>query len=168
MLWTRVVVVGRTGLLPWGRGLARLGVVGEADDPHEVRSHLERAVPKNRGTEFVDLMEELTHDTCVAGPPDCPRCDLRKICPTGQARLVSDKAAARSAARVKPDLAPPAPAAPAKAAAKLPPVKTAPVTSKATPTPPADPPARAQAASATAKPVAPAAKDKTPNSRKSK
>ena len=34
---------------PIRRGLARLGVVGEADDPHEVRSHLERAVPKNRG-----------------------------------------------------------------------------------------------------------------------
>ena len=49
-----------------------------------LRGVLERAVPKNRGAEFVDLIEELAHDTCVAGEPDCPRCALRSICPTGQ------------------------------------------------------------------------------------
>ena len=48
---------------------------------------LERAVPKNRGVEFIDLIEELAHDTCVEGEPDCPRCELRKVCPTGAARL---------------------------------------------------------------------------------
>ncbi len=114
--------------VPIRRGLARLGVVKETDDPHEVRSHMERAVPKNRGTEFVDLMEELTHDTCVAGPPDCPRCELRKICPTGQVRLVSDKAAARSAARLKPDSSP---------VAQAPKISTGPPAAKSAPAPPA-------------------------------
>jgi len=103
------------------RGLVRLEVVDESADVHSIRSLLERAVPKNRGTEFIDLMEELTHDTCVAGPPDCPRCELRKICPTGLARLAIDKASARSATRGKPVLAPAplqatkAPATPEKA-----------------------------------------------------
>ncbi len=45
-------------------------------------------------------MEELTHDTCVAGEPDCPRCELKKICPTGQARLTADKATGSSKSKV--------------------------------------------------------------------
>jgi endonuclease III len=150
--------------VPIRRGLARLGVVKETDDPHEVRSHMERAVPKNRGTEFVDLMEELTHDTCVAGPPDCPRCDLRKICPTGQARLVMDKAAARSAARKKPVAKIPAP--PPKIVAKPPAAKPAPVptrsksTAKAKPAPPA-----VKATAPKGKSVAPAVRGKMPKGR---
>ena len=46
-----------------------------------LRSVLERAVPKNRGVEFLELLEELAHDTCVNAEPDCPRCELRKISP---------------------------------------------------------------------------------------
>ncbi len=37
-------------------------------------------MPKNRGAEFLDLIEDLTNDTCVEGEPDCSRCELRKIC----------------------------------------------------------------------------------------
>ena len=81
------------------RALIRLGI-GDEETPEEaLRSLLERAVPKNRGTEFADLMEELTHDTCVEGPPDCPRCELKKICPTGQSRLAAEKVAARAATK---------------------------------------------------------------------
>ena len=120
--------------VPIRRGLARLGVVKETDDPHEVRSHMERAVPKNRGTEFVDLMEELTHDTCVAGPPDCPSCELRKICPTGQERMLCDKAATRSAAKHKPAIAPPPPAPPPKVVAKPAAAQPAPVPTRSKPT----------------------------------
>ncbi len=66
------------------RALTRLGVAeGEVDVP-TLRASLERAVPKNRGAEFADLIEDLAHDTCVEGEPDCPRCELRKICPTAQ------------------------------------------------------------------------------------
>jgi endonuclease-3 len=78
------------------RGLERLGVASTETDNATLRAALERAIPKNRGIEFVDLMEELTHDTCVEGEPDCPRCELRKVCPTGQARLSAEKAAAKA------------------------------------------------------------------------
>jgi endonuclease-3 len=68
------------------RALERLGVADQKTTTAALRSTLEHAIPKNRGSEFVDLLEELTHDTCVAGTPICGRCDLRKICPTGIAR----------------------------------------------------------------------------------
>ena len=45
-----------------------------------LRAVLERAVPKNRGAEFLDLIEDLANDTCLEGEPDCPGCELRKIC----------------------------------------------------------------------------------------
>ena len=150
--------------VPIRRGLARLGVVGESDDPHEVRSHLERAVPKNRGTEFVDLMEELTHDTCVAGPPDCPRCELRKICPTGQARLLLDKAAARTAARVKPA---PSAAQPPKSDSKSPGTTPAPPAAKPTTKPQVASPV-VKAAPAKGKLVEPAPAAKAPKGRRAK
>jgi endonuclease-3 len=97
------------------RALERLGIA-ELDIP-TLRAVLERAVPKNRGAEFADLIEDLAHDTCVAGIPDCPRCELRKICPTAQAR--KHEAAAASKAGSKPAPAPPPAAAePAKASRK--------------------------------------------------
>ena len=58
-------------------------------------------MPKNRAVEFSDLIEELAHDTCVEGEPDCPRCDLRKICPTGLARKAETAAAAKPIAKGK-------------------------------------------------------------------
>ena len=70
---------------PTRRALGRLGVADPECDDAALRALLERAVPKNRGSEFVDLIEELAHDTCVEGVPDCPRCELRKTCPTGLA-----------------------------------------------------------------------------------
>lgn len=89
------------------RALERLGIVEAEADPAAIRSLLERAVPKNRGTEFGDLIEELAHDTCIDPIPLCPNCELRKLCPYP---------------RTHKDAAPPAKkekeAAPAKAAAK--------------------------------------------------
>jgi endonuclease III len=63
---------------PGQRALKRLGF-SEPEVP-ALRAVLERAVPKNRGAEFLDLIEDLTNDTCVEGEPDCSRCELRKIC----------------------------------------------------------------------------------------
>ena len=63
---------------PGQRALRRLGF-SEPEVP-VLRAVLERAVPKNRGAEFLDLMEDLTNDTCVEGEPECSRCELRKIC----------------------------------------------------------------------------------------
>jgi endonuclease III len=81
------------------RALERLGI--HEPDVHALRSVLERAVPKNRGLEFVELLEELAHDTCVPGDPDCPRCELRKICPFAQARKQAAHAAAHPQAHGK-------------------------------------------------------------------
>jgi endonuclease-3 len=106
---------------PMRRGLERLGVATHEIDPPTLRGTLERAIPKNRNVEFGDLMEELTHDTCVEGEPDCARCELKKVCPTGQARLNAEKAAAKAAAtRPKPKAKQPNDGKPAKkpAAAK--------------------------------------------------
>jgi endonuclease-3 len=60
------------------RALERLGI-SESTVP-ELRAVLERAVPKNRGAEVIDLLEDLANDTCVEGEPECHRCELRKIC----------------------------------------------------------------------------------------
>ncbi|HWE35840.1 MAG TPA: endonuclease [Isosphaeraceae bacterium] len=105
---------------PMRRVLERLGVANADTDLHALRTTLERAVPKNRGAEFVALIEELAHDVCVEGTPDCPRCDLRKMCPTGQGRLAELKQASKPPpkGKAKPVVAPtPAPAA-TKAVAK--------------------------------------------------
>ena len=72
-----------------------------------LRSVLERAVPKNRGVEFLELIEELAHDTCVESAPDCPRCELRKVCPFSLAKKYelpsppADPGRARQAAAAK-------------------------------------------------------------------
>ncbi len=81
---------------PTMRVLRRLGIADESTDIPTVRGILERAVPKNRGVEFSDLIEELAHDTCVEEEPDCPECELRKICPTGMTRKAEAAAAAKS------------------------------------------------------------------------
>ncbi len=109
------------------RGLERLGILEEGIADDAARSLLERAVPKNRGAEFVDLMEELTHDTCLPGVPDCPRCELRKICPTGQERIAADKVSAKAAAKA------------GTAAASAPGKGT-----KAVPPPPPEPPSKSE------------------------
>ncbi len=83
---------------PTRRALVRLGIAETETDDASLRSLLERAVPKNRGPEFVDLLEDLAHDTCVEGIPDCPRCELRKVCPTGLANAADAHAAAKHAA----------------------------------------------------------------------
>ena len=72
------------------RVLVRLGITAPDTDIPTLRAMLERAVSKNRGVEFLDLIEDLAHDTCVAGEPDCPRCELRKICPTARLHLQQD------------------------------------------------------------------------------
>jgi endonuclease-3 len=79
------------------RVLKRLGI-SEAD-VSVLRATLERAVPKNRGGEFLDLIEDLANDTCVESDPDCPRCELRKICAFASARktVAQTSAAARGA-----------------------------------------------------------------------
>ena len=119
--------------------LERLGII--EPDLAALRSILERAIPKNRGVEFSELLEELAHDTCVAGDPDCPRCELRKICHYVQMKKQEAH---------QPPTAKPAPAKVAPAAEKPPAEpaksKTAPTAKKPAPkeipTPPKSPPGK--------------------------
>ena len=83
---------------PSRRALFRLGLIDAETEPAAIRSLLERAIPKNRGAEFVDLLEDLAHDTCIVPEPDCPRCELKKLCPTAHARKEEAVAAAKVAA----------------------------------------------------------------------
>jgi endonuclease III len=95
------------------RALHRLGI-NEASIP-DLRAAVERAVPKNRGAEFLDLIEDLANDTCVEGEPDCPRCELRKICHFALTRKQQDAADAAGARAAKPRAAKEKEAEPAKA-----------------------------------------------------
>src|SRR5271169_3915525 len=52
------------------RVLHRLGI--SEPDVSALRAIVERAVPKNRGVEFLDLIEDLANDTCLEEAPDCP------------------------------------------------------------------------------------------------
>ena len=88
--------------IPIRRALTRLGVdEGSTDDP-TFRSALERAIPKTRAGEFMDLIEALAYDTCVEPEPDCPRCELKKICPTGLERIANPTLAAKPTSKLKP------------------------------------------------------------------
>src|SRR4051794_36278001 len=102
---------------PARRALGRLGIAEADADFASLRGMLERAVPKNRSVEFLDLIEELAHDTCVEGAPDCPRCELRKICPTALTRQDPSRpsAASSKAPKAKDPKSAKEPAAPAKA-----------------------------------------------------
>lgn len=71
------------------RALERLGTATPDMETEALRGALERAVPKNRGVEFCELMEELIHDPCVEEDPDCLRCVLNSTCPTGKAHLAA-------------------------------------------------------------------------------
>jgi endonuclease III len=73
---------------PMKRALTRLGIAAPGVSTLNLRNLLERAIPKTKGPEFVDLIEDLAYDTCVEGTPNCPECELKKVCPTAPAVLV--------------------------------------------------------------------------------
>jgi endonuclease III len=100
------------------RVLDRLGI--SEPDVSTLRAVVERAVPKNRGAEFLDLIEDLANDTCVEGTPDCPHCELRKICQF--ALTHKDEAHSHAPARTHKDASKPVKA---KAAEPPPPPATA-------------------------------------------
>ncbi len=81
---------------PIRRALVRLGIIEPDTEDASVRSLLERAVPKNRGAEFCDLVEKLCQDTCLPEAPVCIRFELKKICPFGIARLSARKVSSKA------------------------------------------------------------------------
>lgn len=136
------------------RALERLGIADPSTSSEALRGTLERAIPKNRGAEFGDLMEELAHDTCLPGEPLCARCELKSICPTGRANLASGKSP--SPTKTGPiDKSPPAPSKPSAPKSKRP---DKPGTSKDTPA--ARQKEAAPRAGATASKMPPKAQDK--------
>lgn len=156
--------------VPTRRALERLGVAEPDVDSSTLRGAIERAVPKNRGIEFVDLIEELSHDTCVAGIPNCPQCELRKICPYAVARKYETAVAVKaptvpkSSTAAKPagsSIKVVAPPANAHAKAAPVPVKTCTIKT-ATPAPPAT----SKDVPKIPVPVAKTSKDKKPGSSK--
>ncbi|MFO0909961.1 MAG: endonuclease [Isosphaeraceae bacterium] len=169
---------------PARRALLRLGVVEESTEVPAIRSSLERAIPKNRGVEFGDLIEELAHDTCVEPEPDCPRCELRKICPTAATRkeqaataakaaTAQAKATAKEAARVaRGESTPPPEPAPAPAPPSVPaPVKakeSAKSAKPATPPPPPSAPAKSKGQPKAAEPPTAKSKEKEKEQPKAK
>ncbi len=161
------------------RPLARLGI--NEPDAASLRSTLERAVPKNRGVEFLGLIEDLAHDTCLPGIPECPRCELRKICPYPQqhkdelqaaashAKSASSKGTAAkekeiaSSAKDRAHAKEAAPAKPAKSASK-PATASPPVAAKnapAAPAPAGAKPSSAKAPKKSEEPAPPPAKGKS-------
>jgi endonuclease III len=85
------------------RVLQRLGFT--ETDPSALRAIVERAIPKNRGAEFLELIEDLANDTCLESDPQCPRCELRKNCAFALARKYEQPHAlppGRAAAAAKP------------------------------------------------------------------
>ena len=79
------------------RALERLGI-SEPDLP-ALRAVLERAVPKNRGAEFLDLIEDLAHDTCVEGTRTAPGASCARSAPTPWRRSTRRRCRGRQAGR---------------------------------------------------------------------
>ncbi len=141
---------------PSQRVLARLGM-GESD-PASLRAIVERAVPKNRGVEFAELIEDLANDVCKLETPECPRCDLRKHCDYAKLQTTERTATARAAVKSAAESAKAQAQAAAKPAKKpatakgKPPAKSTPAPKQAAPAAKSPPPAQVK------KPTPPAAK----------
>lgn len=149
------------------RVLARLGI-GEMETP-SLRAIVERAVPKNRGAEFAELIEELANDVCKRESPECPRCDVRKHCDYYAQLRASERPGAASVKTKAAPVAKHAPEKPKTSSVKKPPATTkavaqSPPTPKKPPasskTPPAPP--KKSPPSTAKKPAPPAAKKPTP------
>ncbi|OJW05640.1 MAG: endonuclease [Planctomycetales bacterium 71-10] len=95
--------------------LEKLGL--HEDDVPTLRGLVERAIPKNRGAEFLELLEDLAHDPAVENDPKAPRW-LHQGKPAKAAKEEPAKDAAPKAEKPQPKKATPAsepePAKPAK------------------------------------------------------
>lgn len=77
----------------------RLGLQ-EADTP-TLRSLVERAIPKNRGAEFVELLEEMTHDPTFDDDPKRPLWEHGPSPADKPAKAKAPKAKAKAKAKTK-------------------------------------------------------------------
>ena len=72
------------------RCLRRLKLIEDTEtDVESIRESLETQISKTKGSQFVDLISELTKEYCWEENPDCPKCPLKSTCPTGQTAKAS-------------------------------------------------------------------------------
>ncbi len=63
-----------------GRVSGRLGLTNQTD-PDKIEGDLVRIVPAADQVAFCHLLQAHGRAVCLARKPDCPRCDLRGLCP---------------------------------------------------------------------------------------
>lgn len=88
------------------RALEKLGL--QEDDIPTLRGLIERAIPKNRGPEFLELLEEFAHDPTVENDPKAPRW-IHQGKPAKAAKEDQAKEEAPKAKKPAPAPAPPEP-----------------------------------------------------------
>ena len=76
------------------RVIDRLGLTDEGEDTAAVQAFLERVLRRSQGYEAWALLHRLAESICQVTTPQCSRCPLRAMCPTGRKRLVRRKKAA--------------------------------------------------------------------------
>lgn len=103
--------------------LEKLGL--QEDDVPTLRGLVERAIPKNRGAEFLELLEDLAHDPTVENDPKAPRW-IHQGKPAKAAKEETAKDAPPKAEKPQPKKAAPAPESEPAKAAKKPQPKPAP------------------------------------------
>lgn len=60
-------------------------------DPVKIEFDLMEIVPKKEWTEYSHLIIHHGRARCVARRPDCPNCEVREFCPSGQVMLANTK-----------------------------------------------------------------------------
>ncbi|HUU91447.1 MAG TPA: hypothetical protein VM238_09575 [Phycisphaerae bacterium] len=67
------------------RALGRLSIVdAAAESQADMQAMLERAVKSNRAFDLHRLVKRLAEQLCVVGTPLCPKCPLKKTCPSAR------------------------------------------------------------------------------------
>jgi endonuclease-3 len=79
------------------RVLSRLGLTAEGEDAAALQGFLERAVTREQGYETWALMHRLGESVCLPAKPQCAKCPVRTMCPTGREMLAVKKSPASKA-----------------------------------------------------------------------
>ena len=76
------------------RVMGRLGLAKRGEDIPSIQAFLERALRRDQGYEMWALLHRLGESVCQVTTPQCGRCLLSAVCPTGRKRLARKKKAA--------------------------------------------------------------------------
>jgi endonuclease-3 len=78
------------------RTLSRLGLTAKGEDTAGLQAFLERAVARDEGYETWALLHRLGESACLPDKPQCAKCPVRTMCPTGAEALAVKKPAGRT------------------------------------------------------------------------